>query len=65
MQKASLENIVITKARKIQEKLNFEFLLELFLAELDEHDIKRRKFYPKSAKFDVVTTFEKYIYDDN
>ncbi|GHU39457.1 hypothetical protein FACS1894105_14160 [Clostridia bacterium] len=37
----------------------------MLLAELDEHEIKRRKFYFKIAKFDVVKTFENYIYNDN
>ncbi|GHU35377.1 hypothetical protein FACS1894105_03970 [Clostridia bacterium] len=45
---------LITKARNIKEKPNFEFQLESLFAELDECDKNRRNFYLKSAKFDVV-----------
>ncbi|GHU35216.1 hypothetical protein FACS1894105_03450 [Clostridia bacterium] len=53
---------LITKVREIQEKPNLEFLMEFLLADLDR---KRRNFYLISTKFDVVKTFENYIYDDN
>ncbi|GHV12146.1 hypothetical protein FACS1894219_04520 [Clostridia bacterium] len=52
----------IKKARKIKEKPNLEFLLELLS---DECDRKHRNIYLKSAKFDVVNTFKHHIYYDN
>jgi len=55
---------LVTKARSIQEKPNLEFLLELFLAELDERDRKRRNACMKAAKFDVMKTFEDYSFED-
>ncbi|GHV12535.1 hypothetical protein FACS1894219_05650 [Clostridia bacterium] len=46
---------IITKARKIKDKPNLEFLLELLL---DERDKNLSKSYLKFVKFDVVKTFE-------
>ena len=38
--------------------------MELFTNELQERDRKRRNFYMKSAKFDLLKTFEDYSFED-
>ena len=63
-QKLHFSNHLVTKAKKIKAKTHLEFLLELFTAELDERDRKRRNTYIKSAKFDILKTFENYTFED-
>ena len=55
---------LVEKAKKIKAKNHLEFLLELFNSELEERDIKRRNACLKSARFDVVKTFENYDFKD-
>ena len=55
---------LVTQAKKIKAKNHLDFLLELFTAELERRDIKRRNAYQKAAKFDIVKTFEKYTFED-
>ena len=55
---------LVANAKRIKKKGNLEFLLELFSAELEERDRKRRNAYQKAAKFDVIKTFEKYTFED-
>jgi DNA replication protein DnaC len=55
---------MIAKAKKIKAKTHLDFLLELFTAEFEERDRKRRNAYQKAAKFDIIKTFEKYTFDD-
>jgi len=50
----------VEKAKKI----NLDFLLELFLTEADDRDIKRRNALIKAAKFDIQKTFELFVFDD-
>jgi len=52
------------KAKKINADTHLDFLLQLFNSEIEERDIKRRNSYMKSAKFDIVKTFEKYTFED-
>jgi len=55
---------LVANAKRIKKKGNLEFLLELFTAELEERDRKRRKAYQKAARFELVKTFEKYTFKD-
>jgi DNA replication protein DnaC len=55
---------LVTKARNITANSHLEFLLQLFTAELEERDIKRRNAYLKAAKFDIVKTLENYTFED-
>ncbi len=55
---------LVTQAKKIKAKNHLDFLLELFNAELEERDRKRRNAYQKAAKFDVIKTFEDYSFED-
>jgi len=55
---------IITKAKKIKEKKNLDFLLELLTAELEERNLKRRNAYIKAAKFEICKTFEDYTFED-
>jgi DNA replication protein DnaC len=55
---------LIAKAKKIKKKTHLEFLLELFSAEVEERDLKRRNAYIKAAKFDLPKTFEDYTFED-
>ena len=55
---------LVTKAKKIKAKTHLDFLLELFNAEIEERDRKRRNAYQKDAKFDIIKTFEKYTFED-
>ncbi len=55
---------LIVNARKIKAKNHLDFLLELFTAELERRDIKRRNAYQKAAKFDIIKTFENYTFED-
>jgi len=55
---------MVAKAKKIKKKTHLEFLLELFTAEVEERDRKRRNAYMKAAKFDLIKTFEDYTFED-
>ena len=55
---------LVANAKKIKKADNLEFLLELFTAELEERDRKRRNSYIKAAKFDILKTFEDYTFED-
>ena len=55
---------LVANAKKIKAKDHVDFLLELFTAELEERDRKRRNTYIKAAKFDIIKTFEKYTFED-
>jgi len=55
---------IIDNAKKIKKLNNLEFLLELFTLELQNRELKRKNAYIKSAKFDVLKTFEDYTFDD-
>ena len=55
---------MVTNAKNIKKENNLEFLLELFTAELEERDLKRRNVYMKAAKFDIMKTFENYTFED-
>lgn len=55
---------LVVSAKKIKAKNHLDFLLELFTAELDRRDIKRRNAYQKAAKFDIIKTFENYTFED-
>ena len=57
-------NGLVARAKKIEAKTHLDFLLELFSAEVEERDIKRRNAYIKAAKFDLIKTFEKYTFED-
>jgi len=54
----------VEKAKKIKAKTHLDFLLELFLTEADDRDIKRRNALIKAAKFDIQKTFELFVFDD-
>jgi len=55
---------LVARAKRIKAKDNLDFLLELFNAELEERDRKRRNNYQKAAKFDILKTFENYTFED-
>jgi len=55
---------LVANAKRIKKKGNLEFLLELFTAELEERDRKRRNAYQRAAKFDIIKTFEDYTFQD-
>ncbi len=55
---------LVPNAKRIKKKGNLEFLLELFTAELEERDLKRRNGYVKTAGFKSIKTFEKYTFED-
>ena len=55
---------LVAKAKKIKANDHLDFLLQLFTAELEERDRKRRNAYQKAAKFDIIKTFEKYTFED-
>jgi len=55
---------MVANAKKITKKTHLEFLLELFTTEIDERDRKRRNAYIKSARFDLLKTFEDYTFED-
>jgi DNA replication protein DnaC len=55
---------LVVKAKKIKAKDNLDFLLELFTAEFEERDRKRRSNYIKAAKFTLIKTFEDYTFED-
>jgi DNA replication protein DnaC len=55
---------LVANAKKIKAKNHLDFLLELFTAELEERDLKRRNAYQKAAKFDIIKTFEDYTFED-
>lgn len=55
---------LVAKAKKIKAKDNLDFLLELFTAEFEERERKRRSNYIKAAKFTLIKTFEDYTFED-
>jgi DNA replication protein DnaC len=55
---------LVSNAKKIKKNDNLEFLLELFTAEIEDRERKRRNAYQKAAKFDIIKTFEKYTFED-
>jgi DNA replication protein DnaC len=55
---------LVEKAKKIKAETHLDFLLQLFTAELEERDRKRRNTYQKAAKFDIIKTFEGYTFED-
>ena len=55
---------LVSNAKNIKAKNHLDFLLELFTAELEERDRKRRNAYQKAAKFDIIKTFEDYTFSD-
>jgi len=55
---------IIEKAKKIKAKSHLDFLLELFNYEIEKRDLNRRNILIKSAKFDILKTFENYVFDD-
>lgn len=62
--KLHFSSSLVTNAKKIKTDNNLDFLLQLFTAELEERDLKRRNAYIKAAKFDIIKTFEKYTFED-
>lgn len=55
---------IIENAKRIEKADNINFLLELFTLELENRELKRKNVYIKSAKFDVLKTFEDYSFED-
>jgi DNA replication protein DnaC len=55
---------LVENAKQIKAKNHLDFLLQLFTAELEERDRKRRNAYIKAAKFDIIKTFEDYSFED-
>jgi len=55
---------IIENAKRIKNTDNINFLLELFTLELENRELKRKNAYIKSARFDVMKTFEDYSFDD-
>jgi DNA replication protein DnaC len=55
---------MVSRAKKIKSKDHLDFLLQLFAAEIEERDRKRRNAYQKAAKFELIKTFEKYTFED-
>ena len=55
---------MVENAKNIKTENHLEFLAELFKLELQNREIKRKNGYIKSAKFDVLKTFEDYSFDD-
>jgi len=62
--KLRLGNGLVEKAKDITADTNLEFLLKLFNAEIDERERNRRNAYIKSARFDLLKTFEMYTFED-
>lgn len=62
--KLRFSSALAANAKKIKAETHLDFLLKLFNAELEERDRKRRNAYQKSAKFDIIKTFEKYTFED-
>jgi DNA replication protein DnaC len=55
---------MVENAKKMSGDTHVEFLLKLFMKELEERDIVRRNSYIRAAKFDIEKTFEKYTFED-
>jgi DNA replication protein DnaC len=55
---------LVAKAKKIKNKSNLDFLLELFTQELEDRDRRRRNAYQRAANFDIIKTFENYTFED-
>jgi len=54
----------VQSAKKIKAESHLDFLLQLFTKELADRDRRRRNTYQKSAKFDIIKTFEEYTFED-
>jgi DNA replication protein DnaC len=59
-----LSQNIVTNAKVIKEETHLEFLVQLFIKELEYRDMKRRNSYIRTANFDVEKTFEKYTFED-
>ena len=57
-------NSLVANAKKIKAKTHMEFLLELLTIEFEERERKRRNTYIRTAKFDIIKTFEDYTFED-
>ena len=55
---------IVAKAKKIKADDHLDFLLKLFTSEAEDRDLKRRNIYRKEAKFDLIKTFEGYVFED-
>ena len=55
---------VVNNAKNIKAKTHLEFLLELFTIEFEERERRRRNTYIRTAKFDILKTFEDYSFED-
>ena len=62
--KLRLGSGLVTKAKDITADNHIEFLLKLFMAELGERERNRRNAYIKSARFELLKTFEMYTFED-
>ena len=62
--KLHLNGNLVAKAKKIKAKTHLDFLLQLFNSEIEEREMKRRNILIKSAKFDILKTFENYTFED-
>jgi DNA replication protein DnaC len=55
---------IVENAATIQADNHMEFLEELFKLELENRETKRKSLYLKQARFDVMKTFNGYIFDE-
>jgi len=55
---------LVEQAKKIKAKNHLEFLLKLLTEAAEERDRKRRNALQKTAKFDIIKTFENYTFED-
>lgn len=55
---------IVENAVTIQAGSHMEFLEELFRLELENRETKRKNLYLKQARFDVMKTFNGYIFDE-
>ena len=62
--KLNLSSNIVEDAKRIKKTDNIAFLLELFMLELENRELKRKNVYIKAAKFDVLKTFEDYTFKD-
>jgi len=62
--KLRLGGNLVSNAKEIKAKNHLDFLLQLFTAEIEERDRKRRNAFIKAAKFDILKTFENYSFED-
>jgi DNA replication protein DnaC len=64
LQKAPFRKRFCEQGEKIKAKTHLDFLTQLFTAEIEERDRKRRNLYIHAAKFDILKTFEDYTFED-